>query len=624
MSTELQAAFLSAPSFLYQRVLSRMRFVSMVGCYSLLFVLAFEGLRRSAVGIWWFVLDIMMSFAVTPMITIAVHPVVTLVVSLALAVIGVTCAALFVVFYITWVRSRPAAVLGMSLGFYLWICLLGFNLLQIIWMFPREMARAIRSGQPSSQLFAEVISIFFFGALMFICLRLMRRSSQSPFPVHLTQADQPELWQIIEQTAASCGVRLPEYVYWLPIANAQVMLTGRWLGIGGKRALGIGLPLLRVLSVDEFRATLAHEFHHIGAEHTLVFSCIFGARRNAGAIDEGLLSFSGIFGTLTNKFLNAYQYILWRLSGPVVRQWEFEADSFAAEKTSPQSIARALVKRELARSRFELFRRSWIEPVLESGFLPPIINSFWEYYSDCALAEKNYKRLMAIREINRESETHPTLRARLLRVMARNTPAEHNHERLAFDLVHDPDAVEEAVYRTNSQQIRERSWNGKVLGELMSRWEKEILNATRARRGGVSVTSLQSRLNTLPRTAEYLGYRMTESEAVERLLVKSFSAALWNAGWEPEFERGRLIFRKGEVTIDAAAEVLSMKIAPCTDWNARCDQMGISTLVLVPQSELPTRKFCSRCLRGIPITSVVCPRCGKILRVQSESDAVSA
>lgn len=149
-------------------------------------------------------------------------------------------------------------------------------------------------------------------------------------------------------------------------------------------------------------------------------------------------------GTVSQTAFNVYAALLWRLSRPVVRGWEFDADAFAGRVTAPGIMARALVKLDLAQMRFEHFRRNWLDAVLGSGYLPPVMRGFWEYYDECALDERNYRRLITAREVNRESETHPPLRERVLRLSSNGSFP--GIDRSAFDLVRDFETVETQLY----------------------------------------------------------------------------------------------------------------------------------------------------------------------------------
>jgi Zn-dependent protease with chaperone function len=453
------------------------------------------------------------------------------------------------------------------------------------------------------------------GLYIFICAGILRRQSHPLLSAKFESLAQPRLQEIIEDTARQCGVRLSGNIYWIPKPNAQAMMVGGWLGLGAKPAIAIGLPQLRVLSVDELRATLAHEFHHLRRGDAFLFGCVFNARRVAEAIAEGFQTHPQI---LSGFFFTAYSSFLWRLSMPIVRNWEFEADSFAARTVTPASLARALVKLDFAQSRFDAFRRNWLEPALESGYAPPVMRGFWEYYEHCALQERSHGWLIVAREVNRQSETHPPLRERLLRLaQLDNSPAPASDEP-AFLLFDGPDQVEATVYPPKAGARAETAWSTEVLQKLMALWEKEVLAATPRRQGAVDVNSLPKLCSSLPYAATYLGYEKKESDAVERILMKAFAVALNNTGWAPVLERGRLLFRRDSFALDTAAELRRLKMRQAPDWRSRCEEWNISGLLLLPELEsepqsLRRGRFCSHCLRSFRKPVERCPVCHKSL-----------
>ena len=63
---------------------------------------------------------------------------------------------------------------------------------------------------------------------------------------------------------------MPREVYLIGDVNAFVADRGGFMGFGSRRVMGLGLPLLSILSVSQFRAVLAHEFaHYYGGDTSL-------------------------------------------------------------------------------------------------------------------------------------------------------------------------------------------------------------------------------------------------------------------------------------------------------------------------------------------------------------------
>jgi Zn-dependent protease with chaperone function len=86
----------------------------------------------------------------------------------------------------------------------------------------------------------------------------------------LDPASHPVLFAELAQIAAQLKDPLPREVYLIGDANAWVADRGGWMGIGSRRVMGLGLPLLAALNVSQFRAILAHEFaHYYGGDTSL-------------------------------------------------------------------------------------------------------------------------------------------------------------------------------------------------------------------------------------------------------------------------------------------------------------------------------------------------------------------
>jgi len=55
---------------------------------------------------------------------------------------------------------------------------------------------------------------------------------------------------------------MPREVYLIPSSNAWVASRGGIMGIGSRRVMAVGIPLLQTLTISPFSAVLAHEFGH--------------------------------------------------------------------------------------------------------------------------------------------------------------------------------------------------------------------------------------------------------------------------------------------------------------------------------------------------------------------------
>ena len=75
---------------------------------------------------------------------------------------------------------------------------------------------------------------------------------------------------MLRDVAAKTEQEMPTEVFLLPEVNAWVAERGGLVGIGSRRVMGIGLPLMETLTVAQLCAVLAHEFgHYYGGDTSL-------------------------------------------------------------------------------------------------------------------------------------------------------------------------------------------------------------------------------------------------------------------------------------------------------------------------------------------------------------------
>jgi len=97
-----------------------------------------------------------------------------------------------------------------------------------------------------------------------------RQQHHDPYTVEVTAADEPELLAFVHQIADDAGAPRPHRVVLSGAVNAAVFydLTILNLFFPSKKNLEIGLGLVNAVSLDEFKAVMAHEFGHF-AQRTM-------------------------------------------------------------------------------------------------------------------------------------------------------------------------------------------------------------------------------------------------------------------------------------------------------------------------------------------------------------------
>ncbi|MBL8694743.1 MAG: M48 family metallopeptidase [Planctomycetes bacterium] len=180
--------------------------------------------------------------------------------------------------------------------------------------------------------------------------------------------DHPRLEAEIKKVAEAAGQPMPEDVYLLDAVNAFVSERGGRLGFGGRRVLGIGLPLLQLCTIEQFRAVLAHEFGHFVGSDTLLGTFLYRTRTAIGRTVYSL----GKSGSPVKWIFIGYGKLFLRITHAVSRAQEFSADAFSAQVTSPRIAAEALRK---VIPYDAVYMRYWTQevvPVLQAGRIPPI------------------------------------------------------------------------------------------------------------------------------------------------------------------------------------------------------------------------------------------------------------
>jgi heat shock protein HtpX len=164
--------------------------------------------------------------------------------------------------------------------------------------------------------------------------------------VLLDQAAHPKLFRELGAIASSLHEPTPREVYLIAEPNAWVADRGGFMGIGSRRVMGIGLPLLGALSLMQFRAILAHEFAHYYGGDTRLAPWVYKAQSSMVRTFKGLGSIEGTHlpGALVFVFAIATLVLSWywrlflRAINSVSRRQEYRADELACIVSGKQAF----------------------------------------------------------------------------------------------------------------------------------------------------------------------------------------------------------------------------------------------------------------------------------------------
>lgn len=208
------------------------------------------------------------------------------------------------------------------------------------------------------------LAVFMVKALFFI-----KRGNQSGLH-ELKPDDQPQLFEFIYRLADETGAPRPAHIYLSGSVNAAVFydLSIFNLLLPSRKNLEIGLPLMNVLTLSEFKAVLAHEFGHFAQRSMAIGSWVYIAQQIAihiihrrDALDRLLAGLSNIdfrvawIGWVLRLIVWSIRSLMDSLLRLVIlaqralsRQMEFQADLVAVSLTGSEEIVNALHKLQAA------------------------------------------------------------------------------------------------------------------------------------------------------------------------------------------------------------------------------------------------------------------------------------
>ncbi len=164
-----------------------------------------------------------------------------------------------------------------------------------------------------------------------------------PEGAEVTTGQAPELFAMVGGLRRELGAPRFHHVLITDDFNAGVVQSPR-LGIFGwpRNYLLIGLPLLKSLTVEQFKAVLAHEFGHLAKGHGRMSNWIYRQRLRWSRLLAVLETAESRGSFLFKPFLHWFVPYFNAYSFPMARANEYEADATSARLTSAVAAAEAL------------------------------------------------------------------------------------------------------------------------------------------------------------------------------------------------------------------------------------------------------------------------------------------
>jgi heat shock protein HtpX len=501
------------------------------------------------------------------------------------------------------IRRRPSmtlfAVLAivMVIGSYVFVLLLAAACVYV----PYLILFSADSFAPQSLL------LFLFGiviAATMLWSLVPRRDKFSAPGILLDRSTQPRLFAELEGIATALNENLPREVYLIAAPNAFVADRGGVMGFGSRRVMGLGLPLLSLLSVSQFRAVLAHEFAHYYGGDTRLGPWVYKTKTSISRIFENIgsvgdlarIAILGMMYIAVAALLKAYFVAFLRAINLVSRRQEYRADELACLVAGRQNLVDGLQMIHRAATAWPAFWNGEVAPSLNDGSLVALGDGFARFVSVPEISAAIGKNLEARLQQEKTDpyNTHPPLRERIAAVEKLADSSAPQDARSAITLLENVGPtevkfVEECVPDMRPGTLQYVSWDEVAIRVTIPSWQKFVTEYEEPLQG-VTTETLPDQV---PRFRE-IGSRIRDPKGMllsppqrtaraGSLFATALALALIRTGWELQVQPAIFHIRRGDQDLNPFAAVDQLMAGTLTReaWANRCRDLGISQLALL-------------------------------------------
>ena len=208
--------------------------------------------------------------------------------------------------------------------------------------------------------------------------------------VEITKADEPELFELIEDIVKEVNTSFPKKVYLSSDVNAAVFYDSSFwsMFLPVKKNLQIGLGLVNSVTKSELKAILAHEFGHFSQKTMKVGSYVYNVNHIIfELVNEDdtfqqkvqemadVSSYFTMFIMLAEHIIQLIRWILKKLYVVInksylglSREMEFHADEIAASVTGYEPLKESLLRLNLAEHSYNSIL-GYYEGEIENNFV---------------------------------------------------------------------------------------------------------------------------------------------------------------------------------------------------------------------------------------------------------------
>jgi len=475
-------------------------------------------------------------------------------------------------------RSRIAVSLLLMVGFYL-LALASAGALLFV---PYWEMTSLHEIHGRITIFCVVSGL---AILWSILPRIDRFKAPGP---RLAPQAQPELFELVRGVSIETEQSMPADIYLVPEVNAWVSHRGGIMGIGGRRLMGVGLTLLQSVSIEQFRAIVAHEFGHYAGGDLKLGAWLYKTRE---AMRRTIQNLAQTSNGIHKPFL-WYANLFMRVSQSVSRAQELAADQIAARIAGAENAVEALISVHGAALAYNAYWQQELIPILTNGYRPPIAAGFSHFLGaeTVARAVSNQIRTEMTGGVADPYDSHPPLNERIAALRTENVGQVLLSAR-AVTLLRDVGRLEWELLQMlfadpqKAKELKSVEWEETGPRVFLPVWRDESAKhaAPFAALRAVDVPRFYASADTLQRLKLTHLVPNDRERAVRNAIGCGIAARLYDGGWNCDARPGRaVVFAKDGRTFEPFALAHQLGTVGFTDeeWAAACERAGISEMTL--------------------------------------------
>jgi Zn-dependent protease with chaperone function len=466
----------------------------------------------------------------------------------------------------------------------------------------------LMTGASSSN--GQLILLFVFGIIIAGAMlwSLVPRPDKFKAPGLLIEREtQPRLFAELENIASALSEPMPREVYLIGDVNAWVADRGGMMGFGSRRVMGLGMPLLSILTISQFRAVLAHEFAHYYGGDTSLGPWIYKTQtaiarifQNIGSLGQlARVAVLGVMYLVVSTLMKWYFKLFLRAINLVSRKKEHRADELACLIAGREPLIDGLRAIHGAALAWPSYWKTELAPMLNDGAVPGIGDGFARFLAVPKISEQIQQNLE--KEI-REGKTnpynsHPPLRDRIAAVEklpAGVIPEDRNPARSLLDQA---EALELRYLEKMNPDIKPGtlqcvSWDEVGTRVTIPAWRNFTAEYSSALEG-VTAESLPDQIPKLRQIGSGIrdpkGMLLDPEQRTRRaglLFGAGLSLALVDLGWTLHSGPGVFHLQRGPEQLNpflVIEQLMSGKLTGA-DWMIQCSALGIGQVRLGPEA----------------------------------------